>query len=340
MDIEKDQDPKHLTPLAIASEKGYLDIVKFLIKNRANVNSSLENGLTPLLYASLVGKAEVVAFLLKKGALNSETERDKYTPLSAASGGGHIDVVKELVKAGFNNNSLKTSGSTPLFYAANVNNIEVLKLLLDNGADPNEKGAKDSTPLVAAARNTNLEIATLLIEKGANEFNKAMWVCQIKKSKQFQKLLLSVFSESLDNKYIPFLVSKEIKSMKRRIQRLPTFDFYNTLLSQNRELLNKKIDIFLPPEMIAEIFKYLDIKNRIELLFLYSNRDLSENEIKQIAKNEWNRYIPINRRDENGLTMLHKLCYYGHKNKVAFLLKKGALKIWLTIKVKRPYGML
>ena len=51
------------TPMCVAAEKGYLEIVKYLIENGANANATDVDGKTALTWAVEKGHSEVVKFL-------------------------------------------------------------------------------------------------------------------------------------------------------------------------------------------------------------------------------------------------------------------------------------
>ena len=317
-DIEIDEG-KTSTPLAIAANNGHISVVKLFIKEGANINDASSNGSTALFNASVHGHLEIVEILLKEGATDKESKDGIWNSLSAASRNGHIDVVKKLLISGIDANSYGTNGSTPLQHAAFKGHMEIVKLLIEKGANPNKKGNSNCSPLVEVVRRGNIAMATLLIEKGAHDYSEAMKIALQIGNAIIQGLILSVFVEDLDSTCIPWSVKNQLEKAEQDLKMLPIFDFYDTFLS-------KRTVFFLPPEIVLEIFKYLDVRYRIELLFLYSNRDFSQEEIEDIEKRHWYRHIPINKRDENGLTMLHKLCYYGHKNKIDFLVRKGVMK--------------
>ncbi|WP_255495993.1 ankyrin repeat domain-containing protein [Spiroplasma endosymbiont of Danaus chrysippus] len=88
------------TPLTKAAKKGYLNIVKFLVENDADVNQ-----------------------------INLRGE----TALDRAIENGHLDVIKFLVENNADINHTNQNGKTALILIAD-NNIEGLKFLIENGA--------------------------------------------------------------------------------------------------------------------------------------------------------------------------------------------------------------
>jgi ankyrin repeat protein len=57
-----------VTPLWLASKYGYLDVVKYLIENGADIDQPNIHGATPLSGASEYGHLDVAKYLKKKGA--------------------------------------------------------------------------------------------------------------------------------------------------------------------------------------------------------------------------------------------------------------------------------
>ena len=180
------------------------------------------------------------------------------------------------------------------------------------------------------------KILKLMLEKGGNYHKETIKYIKEDRFERVRNLILSIYCYDVDIKHIPKQYVNSIKKEKIKLRMSPILGFENSFLNPKVEGSSLKYLSFLPPEIVLQIFKELDIKNRVELILLYSNRDLNEKEIIKLESNEWNEFIPLNRKDSNGLTMLHKLCYYGHKNKVDFLLKKGALKNMENGSAKTP----
>ena len=72
------------TPLYIASQKCHLDIVKLLIKSKAQVNIKSVYGNTPIHIAAVKGHVEVVKCLVENGALLDSENKNGETSLSLA----------------------------------------------------------------------------------------------------------------------------------------------------------------------------------------------------------------------------------------------------------------
>ncbi|MGB7292018.1 MAG: ankyrin repeat domain-containing protein [Thermodesulfobacteriota bacterium] len=100
------------TPLLRAVRKGNTEMVKLLIKARADVNARDTTNLTP------------------SGGIKSEM-----TPLILASSEGHIEIVRALLEAGADVNAKNGKGKTALSIATGKGNKEIAELLMQKGAE-------------------------------------------------------------------------------------------------------------------------------------------------------------------------------------------------------------
>lgn len=90
-----------LSLLHLASCKGYVDIVRLLLKHNAKANTlGVIYDVTPLIYAAMSGHLEIVKTLVaSKARINSKT--CPYSPAAYwATRNGHIEVVKFLYEEG------------------------------------------------------------------------------------------------------------------------------------------------------------------------------------------------------------------------------------------------
>ena len=150
------------TPLTVAAQKGYLDIVKELIAAKADVNKAQDNGLTPLIFATLNGHLEIV-----KALIAADADVNNRNPLWNAVNKGHLEIVKELIAAKADVNSADDEGYTPLIVAASKGHLDMVKALIAAGADVNKTNNYGYTPLSVAFSNGHREIVKVLIAAGA-----------------------------------------------------------------------------------------------------------------------------------------------------------------------------
>lgn len=154
-------------PLFLAAERGREDIVRLLLKYKADPNLQFY-GRVPL-HAAVRGKnAAVVRALLEHGA-NPNIPFPNGTPaLSKAIREKQSAIAMELVRRGADINAGSKSGWTPLMNAIRNQQSDVAKLLIEKGADVNRKISGDWDALCLAIHFRQPNIVKALIEKGAN----------------------------------------------------------------------------------------------------------------------------------------------------------------------------
>jgi ankyrin len=161
--------------LMVAVRTGSTDAVRALLEHKANANyAEPQLQLTPLMLAAEGGYTEMVADLIKSGADIQVRTRTGATPARrlpcvAQSGcGSHGDGI---VRGGWPDKGIRApipGNMSPLMYAAREGKIDAARLLLDAGANVNEVDKNDISPLFMAISNNHPDMARFLIEKGAN----------------------------------------------------------------------------------------------------------------------------------------------------------------------------
>lgn len=90
-----------------------------------------------LIVASMFGNIDIVKFLIQN-KVNPNSTVDGYSPLMRAAF-GHLEVVKYLVENRANVNAIDPAGYTSLGYAARFCQLKVVQYLIQNGAKMNHK---------------------------------------------------------------------------------------------------------------------------------------------------------------------------------------------------------
>ena len=121
-DIHADNDQA----LRLASEYGYLDIVKYLISAGANIHADDDYALR---WASSNDHLDIVKYLISAGA-NIHGWDDG--ALRGASYHGHLDIVKYLISAGAN---IHAQDDVALRWASSYGHTEIVKYLISAGAN-------------------------------------------------------------------------------------------------------------------------------------------------------------------------------------------------------------
>jgi len=179
--------PDGTTALMWAAANDDLDLVRALIRAKANVTLKNQFGTSALTEAAIVGSAPIVEALLKAGADPNTKNPEGETPLMAVARSGRVDAARRLLEAGADVNARETwGGQSALMWAAAQGQAEMVKLLAAKGADVNARGVvrqwerkviteprpKDMnkggfTPLLYAAREGCVECARHLLAAGA-----------------------------------------------------------------------------------------------------------------------------------------------------------------------------
>lgn len=169
VDINEVSGSPERTALIRASEYGYREIVKLLIKAGADVSAQADEGLSALYLASVEGKVEVVDMLLQAGASPGIQDFNYVTPIHGAAYLQHPEVVELLIKAGADVNARDCCGAFPLGLAAEAGNAPIVEMLLKAGANAKMKSDAGFDALLMATVYKHFEVQKLLSD--AQNFN-------------------------------------------------------------------------------------------------------------------------------------------------------------------------
>lgn len=122
------ESPLMITCKASAKSDEVLKIVKLLVKESTNINSTNSFGVTPLMIASDKGHFETVEFLMNRGASIATIDNNGYNALFYAIEGNHVEIAKLLIEAGIDLSVVDKQGNTAKMIADGDNRDEILKL--------------------------------------------------------------------------------------------------------------------------------------------------------------------------------------------------------------------
>ena len=144
------------------------EVVRALLDEGVDVDTSRADGVTALLWAAHWDDQELVDLLLAAGADVNAAEDHGVTPLARACENASAGMVERLLAAGADPNAAQASGRTPLMIAAQTGSAEVVRALLRQGADPNAAAVETgATALMWAVEEAHPDIVRALIEGGA-----------------------------------------------------------------------------------------------------------------------------------------------------------------------------
>lgn len=157
-------------PVATAAMEGDAAEVLSLLRQGADVNAAMGDGMTALHWAARHGDDELIGTLLYAGANPASMTRiGHYTPLMMASREGHAAAVSRLLEAGSDVQAVTETGVTALHLAAAAGQPGAVQALIAAGADVNAtESAWDQTPVMWAANEGRTEVVRILTDAGAD----------------------------------------------------------------------------------------------------------------------------------------------------------------------------
>jgi ankyrin repeat protein len=155
-------DRRGLTAIHAAAQNGQMEIVRYLIQFKVDINTTAKSKETPLISTLSRGHLKVATLLIENGADINVTNHLGQTPLMLAAGNGSIDIVKTLIESGANPNYRDNEGNTALMLALLSGNVDVVIYLIENKADINLKNKEGKTAVQWATENGLTDIVELL----------------------------------------------------------------------------------------------------------------------------------------------------------------------------------
>ena len=160
----------NFTALHYSCENSHVNIMRTLVKYKADVNARTDSGDTPLTLAARCGHDNVVDALLSGSQCPMDAKgQDGYTALHYSCIYGHVDVIKIFVKHKADVNSKTNSGNTPLTLAIINGHANVLHaLLLADKCLVDAKGQDGYTALHYSCRYGYVNMVRILVKYKAN----------------------------------------------------------------------------------------------------------------------------------------------------------------------------
>lgn len=154
--------------LLIATNNRDFEMVKLLLKYKANVNQQADNLDSPFLYAGATGQTEIVKLFLANGARFDLFNRYNGSALIPACERGHVETVRLLANTkGYPINHINKLGWTALMEAIVLGDgtkkyQEIVQILKDAGSKMDIPDKDGITPLQHAKNRGFIEIVKII----------------------------------------------------------------------------------------------------------------------------------------------------------------------------------
>ena len=157
------------TCLLLASQDGYLNVVKYLCEHNANLNKADHNHMTPLSMAIGNGHFDTVRCLAEHGAdVKVPRGCTGQSLVSLATQEGKFEIAKYLIEVHGVDIDYAGGTGSPLLLASNTGYLDFVQYLCEKGANVNTINNKGSTPLISACYNGHLEVVKVLVKFGSD----------------------------------------------------------------------------------------------------------------------------------------------------------------------------
>lgn len=118
------------TPLMVATENQYTEIVLALLESGANLNLQNNQGLSCLMIAAILGYRELHDLFIERGALINLTDQGGKSALMHAVFNQHTEIGLRQLELGAQVDVQDNNGWSPLMYAAKAEDMETVQILL------------------------------------------------------------------------------------------------------------------------------------------------------------------------------------------------------------------
>ncbi|XP_034429069.1 LOW QUALITY PROTEIN: ankyrin repeat and SAM domain-containing protein 6-like [Hippoglossus hippoglossus] len=327
------------TALQFAAASGHENLVRFLLRKGASVDSRNNYGWTPLMQAARFGHLTVAHILLENGAEINGRNRLGASVLTMAARGGHTHVIKlllesgayvddydhlavtaEAVSNGNNNNSCSAAGFggegcpeggscrefmdiTALMVACQFGHEATVRLLLEWGSDVNfSQKTTGWGPLMVGTLSGKVVVAQQLVERGADPDRiNVLSKTAFELAMQLKQRDIKAYLDSITT------VRPQTDDERRRPDvfsalKLGNSQLVKEILEEDPTQVNSSSQEGASPLMMAAVSGQLEVVQ----LMVEKNADID----KQDGVHGW--------------TALMQATYHGNKDIVKYLLSQGA----------------
>ncbi|KAJ6661861.1 hypothetical protein lerEdw1_013032 [Lerista edwardsae] len=151
------------TALYLATNKGHLDCVLFLLQTGAEPDIANKARETPLYKACERKNVEAVRVLMQYCADPNHRCNRGWTALHEAAGRNDLEIIDLLIKGGAEINTQASDKATALYEASKNGHTKIVEFLLSQGADANKTNKDGFLPIHMASKKGYYEIVKMLL---------------------------------------------------------------------------------------------------------------------------------------------------------------------------------
>lgn len=153
-----------VTPLMQACSQSSLEMVQFLVENKADINNCIKKGgIPPIAYVpKSPNAAKIVDYLLQNGAKTDLIMDGNYTVLMCVIQTGSEEAVKMILERPHEINLINCEGNNALMYAIEMQNMEIVRMILEKGGCVDITNDEGETPLSLALEKGNQFIVDMI----------------------------------------------------------------------------------------------------------------------------------------------------------------------------------
>lgn len=219
--INSATDSTKVTPLMLASSKGYITICEPLLKRASNINATDSSKCNALHYAAKEDHVKIIKLLLPHKQLINVKSNSGHNPLMVAAATGKSEALEILLKKTANLLDFDKKGYNAMHLAVKFGCMESVRILSTYKQFIESKDEVGTTPLLLAL-SENYDLSILLLQCGANPLatdmnaNNAMHKAVLGKGSAILRLLLEhkslINAKNTDGK-TPLLAAAEVGNL-------------------------------------------------------------------------------------------------------------------------------
>ena len=302
-DYVNDVGRSNWTPLYHAVYNGHIEIVNYLLRNKADVTVKTDEGWNVYRVAANKGHLQILqTLIMHNNDYVNDVGRSNWTPLYHAVYNGHIEIVNYLLSNKADVTVKTDEGWNVYRLAANKGHLQILQtLIMHNNDYVNDVGRSNWTPLYHAVYNGHIEIVNYLLSNKADvtvKTDEGWNVYRLAANKGHLQILQTLIMHN--NDYVNDVGRSNWTPLYHAV--------YNGHIEIVNYLLSNKADVTVKTDEGWNVYRLAANKGHLQILqtLIMHNNDY----VNDVGRSNW--------------TPLYHAVYNGHIEIVNYLLSNKA----------------